>query len=72
MERSKLTDPYGYIFKPFELNRLMDTVEIALHKQANHMKKEKTISLLKDSVAEVLWDTTSIMSSKPMKVGWLI
>ena len=49
----------------------MATVEIALHKQANHMKKEKTIFLLQDSVADILWDATSKMSSKPMKVGWL-
>ena len=71
IDKAKLTDPYGYIVKPFELNELKAAIEIALHKHANEMKKEKTISLLQDSVAEVLWDATSKMISKPMKGGWL-
>ena len=71
IDRAKLTDPYGYIVKPFELNELKAAIEIALHKHSNEMKKEKTISMLQDSVAEVLWDATLKMSPKPMKGGWI-
>lgn len=71
LDRAKLTDPYGYIVKPFDLNELKATIEIALQKHINFMKKEKTISMLHESVAEVLWDATSKMISKPMKGGWL-
>ena len=71
IDRAKLTEPYGYIVKPFALNELKVAIEIAFHKHANQMKKEKTISLLQDSVAEVLWNATSKMISKPMKGGWI-
>ena len=70
IDRAKLTDPYGYIVKPFELNELKAAIEIALHKHANEMKKEKTISLLQDSVAEIMFDHTK-RKPKPMKGGWM-
>ena len=72
LDRAKLTDPYGYIVKPFKLSELKISIEIALDKHEKQMKKEKTISMLHESVAEVLWDATSRMSSKPMKGGWMI
>ena len=71
IDKVKLTDPYGYIVKPFELSELKAAIEIALHKHANEMKKEKTISMLQDSVAEILWDYASKNIPKPMKGGWV-
>ena len=70
IDRAKLTEPYGYIVKPFELNELKAAIEIALHKHANQMKKEKTISMLQDSVAEIMFDYTK-HKPKPMRRGWM-
>ena len=71
LDRAKLTDPYGYIVKPFALNELKATIEIALQKHDNQMKKERTISLLQDSVAEVMFDHPSNKDPKKMKGGWI-
>jgi PAS domain S-box-containing protein len=32
LERAKITEPFGYILKPFELRELRTTIEMALHK----------------------------------------
>ncbi|MGE5398857.1 MAG: PAS domain S-box protein [Ignavibacteriales bacterium] len=32
LERAKLTEPYGYIIKPFEVRELQSTLEVALYK----------------------------------------
>lgn len=71
LDRAKLTDPYGYIVKPFELSELKIAIEIALDKHEKQMKKEKTISLLQESVAEVMFDHPSNKNPKPMKGGWI-
>ncbi|NEO33088.1 MAG: PAS domain S-box protein [Symploca sp. SIO3C6] len=34
IERAKLTEPYGYIIKPFEIRELYSVIEIALYKHA--------------------------------------
>jgi two-component system, cell cycle sensor histidine kinase and response regulator CckA len=38
LQRAKITDPSGYILKPFELRNLHSTIEIALHK--NQLEKK--------------------------------
>ncbi|MCU0288913.1 MAG: response regulator, partial [Acidobacteria bacterium] len=41
LQRAKITSPYGYILKPFEINKLHITLEIALHKyQMEKMLRE--------------------------------
>ena len=52
MERAKITEPYGYIIKPFEDRELKITIEIALYKH----KMEKK---LKESAA---WFSTTLKS----------
>jgi CheY-like chemotaxis protein len=50
-ERAKLTEPFGYITKPFEERTLQTTVEMALHKSAIDREfrrvKEKLETVLK-------------------------
>jgi CheY-like chemotaxis protein len=40
LERAKLTEPYGYILKPFKENDLRTSIEVAIHKHKmeNEMK----------------------------------
>ncbi|WP_321421628.1 response regulator [uncultured Methanobacterium sp.] len=38
VEKAKLTEPYGYLLKPFNANDLKHTIELALHK---HMMENK-------------------------------
>ena len=38
LQRAKITEPYGYILKPFEERELHTTIEMALYK--HHMEKE--------------------------------
>lgn len=48
MQRAKITDPFGYIIKPFQQNDLRVAIEIALHR---HEIETKMRAALKDSEA---------------------
>ena len=43
LQRAKITEPYGYIIKPFEERELQSNIEIALykHKMENKLKKNR-------------------------------
>ena len=59
IERAKLTEPYGYIIKPYDRNELKYAIELAIYK--NQMEKalkesEKRYSITLDAVNDGLWD----------------
>jgi len=49
LSRAKLTEPYGYILKPFEERELHTTIEIALYK--HRMEKERAHLLAREQAA---------------------
>ena len=59
VERAKLTEPYGYIIKPYDINELRYAIDFAIYK--NKMEKalrksEKRYSITLDAVNDGLWD----------------
>ena len=50
---AKTTEPYGYILKPFGVNDLRITVEMALYKHSMDMEKEKLTKELQAALANV-------------------
>ena len=56
LERAKLTEPYGYILKPFNEKEISSTIKMALHKRSieNQLKEsEKLYRFLYDNYPEV-------------------
>lgn len=57
LDRAKITDPYGYILKPFDQRDLQIAVEIALHKhslQSKILESQRWLSTTVASVHEAL------------------
>ncbi|MEG4231849.1 response regulator [Microcoleus sp. Pol11C3] len=55
LQRAKLTDPFGYIIKPFQQNDLRVAIEIALHRQEIETKMRESLKAaeaLRESVEE--------------------
>lgn len=53
LERAKVTGPYGYIVKPFDMKTLDITVGMALYKHELDMEKDRLTRELKDSMEKV-------------------
>lgn len=53
MQRAKVTDPFGYLFKPFEDKELEITIEMALYKFSMQQEREGLIRELQEALAEV-------------------
>ncbi|NPE31107.1 response regulator [Methanococcoides sp. SA1] len=45
LERAKLTEPYGYLLKPFTEKDLSTNIEIAIHKHLREMEKDNQEAL---------------------------
>jgi DNA-binding response OmpR family regulator len=48
INRAKLTEPYGYIIKPFDPVNLHTTIVMALHHHKEEQKRNRDLSTLKD------------------------
>lgn len=62
IERAKVTEPFGYIIKPFEQNELLAAIEMALYKHKMESKiresEEKYRNLFKNAVEGIFQTTT--------------
>ncbi|HJP17545.1 MAG TPA: response regulator [Nitrospinota bacterium] len=53
LERAKLTEPFGYILKPFKKGELQSNIEMALYKYKVEKKLKKTNQELQDALDKV-------------------
>jgi PAS domain S-box-containing protein len=54
LQRAKITEPYGYIIKPFEERELRTTIEIALYKHTMERKTRESEKRYKDLFSSTL------------------
>jgi PAS domain S-box-containing protein/putative nucleotidyltransferase with HDIG domain len=57
LERAKLTEPFGYIVKPFNERELQTSIEIALYKyqmETEHREKERWLSTVLKSIGDAV------------------
>lgn len=53
LERAKITEPFGYMIKPFDERELYSTIEISLYKHKTEEEKEKLLQELQDATSNV-------------------
>ncbi|MDH4162271.1 MAG: response regulator [Nitrospirota bacterium] len=53
LARAQVTEPYGYVLKPFQERELKAAVEIALYKSRMEQERKKLINDLQSALAEV-------------------
>jgi CheY-like chemotaxis protein len=53
MQRAKVTDPVGYLFRPFEDRELEITIEMAFYKHTMEQEREALIRDLQEAISEV-------------------
>ena len=53
LERAKLTKPYGYILKPFEIGELHSNIEVALYKHEIELKLKNHEKWLSDTLESI-------------------
>ena len=54
LERAKITEPYGYILKPFDDRDLHITIDIGLHKQRMERKLKETEERLRKTLEDTI------------------
>ncbi len=68
--RAKVTEPYGYIIKPFEDRELQTTIEIALYKNRTETRLKESFDKLKRALeATVTALTTAVEMRDPYTAG---
>jgi diguanylate cyclase (GGDEF)-like protein/PAS domain S-box-containing protein len=58
LERAKLTDPYGFLLKPFQKSDLRIGVDMALHRRATELRareSEEMFRLVTEGIDDVFW-----------------
>ncbi|MBM3212100.1 response regulator, partial [Candidatus Poribacteria bacterium] len=63
LQRAKITEPYGYIIKPFQERELNTTIEIALYKHKSERKleeSEKWLSTILGSIGDAIIATNPL------------
>ena len=53
LERAKMTEPFGYILKPFQTKELRITIELALYKASMEKKLREANAELEKALAEI-------------------
>jgi CheY-like chemotaxis protein len=53
IERAKLSEPYGYILKPYETSTLKISVEMGLHKHQAERERQRLLKRFQEVVASV-------------------
>src|SRR6266571_3356683 len=53
LERAKLTEPYGYILKPYETRDFRTTIEVGLYKHRVERERELLLKGLQESLSKV-------------------
>src|SRR5262249_4998329 len=53
LKRAKVTEPFGYILKPFDLNLVVINIEIALYKHRMERQREELIAELQSALTHV-------------------
>lgn len=57
LQRAKLTEPFGYIIKPFNEKELQTSIEIALYKyqmETKHREKERWLSTVLENIGDAV------------------
>jgi len=54
LQRAKLTEPFGYVLKPFEERALHSTIEVALHKRRLEQQRNEFLALLSHDIRNPL------------------
>ncbi len=52
-ERAKITEPFGYLLKPFEERELRTNIEMALYKHAMEKERDRLVAELKEALNAV-------------------
>jgi PAS domain S-box-containing protein len=64
LQRAKLTEPYGYILKPFERRELHTHIEIALYKHAT----EKSLRQYRDQLEQLVTERTAELTQSNLQL----
>ncbi|MCP4042351.1 MAG: PAS domain-containing protein, partial [Gammaproteobacteria bacterium] len=73
IERAKLTEPFGYVVKPFDRQSLASNIELALYKHSVDRKlreSEEKYRLAMDAAQDGLWDWEVTTGNVYYSPGW--